>query len=156
LRNAVRETVTGGCYCCLLKEENVKLFLVSQYHVFTQSPSGMSNIQSTILTVPDLYKKFHLQYYLLTTVIYIQSLRSQMCVYTSKYCHHKLITDNVFNLSRLTHTICDARFWLWYRPMQAVGHILVRKPGLMFSSHTFSNSAALLKHNTVYIRHVKG
>jgi hypothetical protein len=33
---------------------------------------------------------------------------------------YKLITDDVFNLSCLTHTICDARLWLWYRPMQAV------------------------------------
>ena len=30
------------------------------------------------------------------------------------------LSDNVFSGKCLTHAIRDARFWLWYRPIQAV------------------------------------
>ena len=35
----------------------------------------------------------------------------------------KQLSDNVFNWKCLTHAICDARFWLWYRPTQAVRQV---------------------------------
>jgi len=41
----------------------------------------MINIQSTLGTAPDLYKNVSLQRYLIATVIHIQALRRQTCVY---------------------------------------------------------------------------
>jgi hypothetical protein len=32
-------------------------------------------------------------------------------------------SGHVFNWKFLTHAICDARFWLWYRPTQAVRQV---------------------------------
>jgi len=37
---------------------------------------------------------------------------------------YTLITDDVFNLSHLTHTICDARFWLWHNLCRQWGRSL--------------------------------
>jgi hypothetical protein len=41
----------------------------------------MINIKSTLLTLPDLCQNVYSHYYFVATVIQIQSLRSQICVY---------------------------------------------------------------------------
>jgi len=69
----------------MFKKKTVKRFV--QCHVFAQSPPGRRSsdkcpVQSTFRTGPDLCKNVSLQYYLVATVIHIQSLHSQICVYT--------------------------------------------------------------------------
>ena len=82
--------------------------------------------------------------------------------------YHSLLANNLLMMCLIrTHTICDARFWLWYRPMQAVGQVsqsLLKKPGPKFSKSYLqqwgcvcgSNWAAVLEHNVAYIKPVQG
>jgi len=67
-----------GC-CYFLFKTTVKGFI--QYHVFAQSPLDQRPSQhfSWLLICA---KMFHSQYYLVAMVIHMQSLRSQICVYT--------------------------------------------------------------------------
>jgi hypothetical protein len=51
-----------------------------------QAGTRTINIQSTLRTAPDLCKNVLLQCYLVATVIHIQSLRSQICVYIHTQC----------------------------------------------------------------------
>jgi hypothetical protein len=76
--------ITGAVITSCLKKKVVKRFV--QYHVFAQSPPGRRSndkclVQSTFRTAPDLRKNVSLHYYLVTTVIHIQSGHSQICVY---------------------------------------------------------------------------
>jgi hypothetical protein len=73
-----------GCYYFMFKKKTVKRF--AQCHVFAQSPPGRRSsdkcpVQSTLRTAPDLCKNVVLQSCLVVTVIHIQSLHSQTCVY---------------------------------------------------------------------------
>ena len=81
LRNTIRKRKHGSnsaCYCFYLKTTLSSL---------TYSPSRRQagaptiNIQSTLRITPDLCKNVSLHCYLVETVIHIQSVRRQICVY---------------------------------------------------------------------------
>ena len=84
MRQARKCRSNWGCYYFMFKKKNAKRFV--QCHVFAQSPPGRRSndkcpVQSTFRTAPDARKNVALQCYLVATVIHIQSLHSQICVY---------------------------------------------------------------------------
>jgi len=101
--------VTVGCYCLLFEKKTVKYFAHS--HAFAQSLPGRSpNDKYPVNTShrSDLCKNVSLQYYLVTTVIHIQSVHCQIymcvcvyvfvCVCIHTHTHTHTHTHRVFNL----------------------------------------------------------
>jgi len=79
-------TVAATASC--LKKKTLKRFV--QCHVFAQSPPGQHpnyNSQWTLCTAPICVKMFHLQCYLVATVLIVQSVHRYvyMCICSSQY-----------------------------------------------------------------------
>jgi hypothetical protein len=77
-----------GCYCFLFKKNIAKRS--AQRHIFPKAPPGRRpNDKYPVNTShrSDLCKNISLHCYLVTTVIHIQSLCSQMCVYIYIYIY---------------------------------------------------------------------
>jgi len=72
--------VTGATTISCLKKKTVQHYV--QRHVFAQSPAGRRPIAKyPVRSTPDVCKNVSLAVLLVATVIHIQSLRSQICVY---------------------------------------------------------------------------
>jgi hypothetical protein len=72
----------GATASCLKRTSWNSLSNVTYSPNHRQFSAPVINIQSTLRTASDLCKPFHTQYDLVVTVIHIQSLRSQICVFT--------------------------------------------------------------------------
>ena len=75
-------TLNGGCYKLLFEKKAVNRF--AQCHLFAKSPPGRrpnDKYPSTIRTTPDLCKNVSLECHLVATVMHVQSVRSQKCVF---------------------------------------------------------------------------
>jgi len=75
------------------QKKNVKPSV--QCHVLTQSPTGRRpNNKYPVNTShrSDLCKNVLLEFYLITTVIYIQAVHSQICVYVYTHIVHSTVT----------------------------------------------------------------
>ena len=85
--------VTGAAtmFCFKLKLYNV-LSNVTYSPSHRQADTPVINIQSTLRTAPDLLKNVSLQCYLVSTVIRIQSLRSQVRVHIHTHVLHNTET----------------------------------------------------------------
>ena len=88
-RKAIRNKMwqQQGCYCFLSQKQTVKLSI--RCHVFAQSPPDRRpNDKYPVNTShrSDLCQSVTLHCHLLVTVIYIQSVNSQICVYIHTYC----------------------------------------------------------------------
>ena len=79
-------TVAAAASCLNRRLYNV-LFNVTYWVRHRQSGTPMTNIQSTLRTPPICVRMIHSQRYLVATVIHIQSVHSQMCVYTYLYIY---------------------------------------------------------------------
>jgi hypothetical protein len=91
-------TVNGACYYLLFEKKTVKRS--AQCHVFAQSQPGRRpnyKYPSTLRTASCLCKNVSVQCCLVATVIHIQSVRSQKCVYlhTSDPVSHRPISLSV-------------------------------------------------------------
>ena len=89
-RNVVRKKIWQNwcCYYYLLEKKIVKHFV--QCHTLAnhrQPGTAMITLQSTPHTVTDLCKNSALQCYLVATVIYINSVCSQICVCVCIYIY---------------------------------------------------------------------
>jgi len=74
--------VTGGCCYFLFEMKTIKRFF--QCHVFAQSPPGRRPDDKYPVNISHRSRcvnMFHSQCYLVATVIRIQSVRSQICLY---------------------------------------------------------------------------
>ena len=83
-----------------------------------QAGAPMINIQSTLRTAPDLCKNVSLQCYLVATVLHIQSVCSQICVYIHTYCsqYEDLVGQrNKRKLGQqwMQRVILSTRFTVW-------------------------------------------
>jgi len=82
-RNGIRKKIWQELGCCyfLFKQKIVKC-CVQCYVLASHCQAGtvMVTLQSTLRTVTDSCKNAALQCYLVATVIYIQSVRSHVCV----------------------------------------------------------------------------
>jgi len=84
LRNATRTTRGSNCGCCCLLFQKKTVKHSVQCHVLVQSPPDRRpNDKYPVNTShrSDWYSNVSLQYYLVATVIHVQYVRSQICVY---------------------------------------------------------------------------
>ena len=85
----VEVTVIATTSCSNRRLQNV-LSNITYSPSHHQAAAPVIIIQSTFRTAPDLCKKFHSHYHLVATVIYIESLRSQICVCICAHILHNI------------------------------------------------------------------
>ena len=108
--------VAGLLQLLPVQRKNVKRSVLC--HVLAQSPPGRrSNDKYPVNTShrSDWCKNVSMQYYMVATVIHIQSLRSQMCVYTHTHTHTHCAqyadTDGTIEMKYWDSSQCRVPFW---------------------------------------------